>query len=165
MKIVSDASPLIALAKINQFDLLPRLFGSIIITPEVYAEVVVAGAGLAGAEETSKASWIEVQHIRNPVDLSAARTRFALGIGELSTLVLAKAVQANLILIDDLEARRLALAEGLKPQGTVGILEACFARGYLADLQQAFRDLLTQGIYLNRAFLNSRLQLFNLPPL
>ena len=96
MNVIADATPLISLAKIGHFDLLQRLFTSLIITPEVYAEVVVSGTGLPGAEETSKASWIEVRQIARQTDFSTARTRFALDIGELSTLVLAKEIHARL---------------------------------------------------------------------
>jgi predicted nucleic acid-binding protein len=52
--IVADSSPLITLAKISQLEILPKLYRSIVITPEVYGEVAVAGAGLAGAA----AKWI-----------------------------------------------------------------------------------------------------------
>jgi len=58
--VVSDASPLITLARINCFDLLPKLYGRVYISTEVYNEVVIAGAGLAGATQVAHADWIEV---------------------------------------------------------------------------------------------------------
>ena len=93
----------------------------------------------------------------NPI-FSTARMRFALDIGELSTLLLAKEIHADLVLLDDLDARKLAQREGLRVQGTVGILEACFERGYITDLHEAYKGLLEQGIHLDRMFLNTRLQ-------
>ena len=165
MKVVADSSPLIALAKIRQFDLLRRLFGSVIIPAEVYAEVVVAGAGLTGAPETGTASWIEVRHLKDRSALAAAHERFALDLGELSVLVLANEIGADLLLLDDLAARRLARVGGFRVQGTVGIVEAGFTRGYLKDLRGAFGELLTRGVFLDPAFLNARLNLLNLPPL
>jgi predicted nucleic acid-binding protein len=68
--VVCDSSPLIALAKIDSFVLFQKLYGGLIISGEVYAEVVVAGAGLAGATDTSKSAWIEVRQIKNPADLT-----------------------------------------------------------------------------------------------
>ena len=165
MNIVADSSPLIALAKIGQIDLLEKLFGGIVIAGEVYTEVVVIGAGLPGAEETRKASWIEVQPITGHANLLAAHSRFSLDMGELSTLVLAKEIRADLVLVDDLGARKLMRAEGFRIQGTIGILEASFFRKYLADLRQAYMQLLAKGVYLDRAFLDSRLKVLNLPPL
>jgi hypothetical protein len=47
--VVSDASPLITLAKIGRLELLPQLYETIVITGEVYDEVVIRGAGLAGS--------------------------------------------------------------------------------------------------------------------
>ncbi len=165
MRTISDAGPLVALAKIDQFHLLEKLLGRLVITPEVYGEVVVAGAGLPGSDETSKAAWIEVQPIKNHTSLLLAQARFNLDLGELSTLVLGKETGADLLLLDDLSARKLAQMEGFRVQGTVGILEACYARKYLSDLRQAYAALLAKGVYLDRAFLDLRLRLLQLPPL
>jgi predicted nucleic acid-binding protein len=97
--------------------------------------------------------------------LAAAHERLAVDLGELSVLVLAKEIAADLLLVDDLAARRLARAEGFRVQGAVGIVEACFIRGYLKDLPGAFGELLAQGVFLDAVFLNARLKLLNLPPL
>ncbi len=43
-------------------------------------------AGLAGAEAVGKAAWLEVERIKNPVNLNLAQKQFALDIGELSVL-------------------------------------------------------------------------------
>jgi predicted nucleic acid-binding protein len=99
------------------------------------------------------------------VDLRAAQERIGLDLGELSALTLAKEIQADLILLDDLAARRIAQRDGLRVQGTVGILEACFARGHLRDLRHAYQELLHRGVYLDRVFLNARLAIHNLKPL
>jgi len=45
MKVVSNSTPLIALARIKQVDLLRAIFGRIIIPQGVYHEVVLQGAG------------------------------------------------------------------------------------------------------------------------
>jgi pentatricopeptide repeat protein len=162
--VVSDSSPLIALAKIDSFALLQKLYGTLIISGEVYAEVVIAGAGLAGATETSKSPWIEVRQIKNLADLAAAQIRFGLGAGELSTMILAKEILADLIILDDLGARKLAQKEGFKVQGCIAILESCFRKGYLSDLRQAYERMLKRGVYFDRQLLNLSLKTFNFPP-
>jgi predicted nucleic acid-binding protein len=43
VKVVSDASPLIALARVDCLDLLRKLYGNILIPTAVYEETVVAG--------------------------------------------------------------------------------------------------------------------------
>lgn len=52
MIVVSDTSPIINLAIIEQLHLLPTLFERVTIPYAVYHEIVIAGAGLAGAETT-----------------------------------------------------------------------------------------------------------------
>jgi hypothetical protein len=140
--VVSNSSPLICLAKIDALDLLRRLYGSLTISQDVYAEVVVSGAGRPGSFEISNARWIQVRKVTRPAEVTAAQERFGLGLGELSTLILAKEIGAELLLLDDLRARKLAQQKGAFVQGTVGILELCFRRGYLRDLREAYALLM-----------------------
>ena len=165
MTVVSNSSPLISLAKIESFNLLQQLYGSLTISAEVYAEVVVSGARLPGSSETSGSSWIQVKQVKRPDDITAAQERFGLGIGELSTLILAKELGADLVILDDLRARKLAQREGFRVQGSMAVLEACFRKGFLADLREAYEQLLKRGVFLNRDLLNRSLQSFKLPPI
>ncbi len=122
MNVVSDASPLIILAKIGAFDLLPRLHERIYISAEVYSEVVVAGAGLAGASQVAKAEWIEVKSLRHADSLAAAQERFGLGLGELSAILLAKEIGVPMVLMDEESGRQVAREGGLQVRGSIGIL-------------------------------------------
>jgi predicted nucleic acid-binding protein len=164
VNVVADSSPLIILAKLNVFDLLPKLYPRVYISAEVYAEVVVAGAGLPGAAHVAKAEWIEVKPIQNPAELAAAEAKFGIGAGELSTIILAREMKAGLTLIDDLRARRLARREGFDVRGTVGLLEVLHHRGEIPDLRSTFQLLLSHAVYIDRVLLNRRLALLNLPP-
>lgn len=65
MKVVSNASPLINLARIGRLDLLPRIFGYLFIPEAVWQEVVVEGQGQPGAEEIRLANWIERKNVTN----------------------------------------------------------------------------------------------------
>jgi len=162
--VVADSSPLVILAKIGSFDLLNRLFPRLYISAEVHHEVVVSGVGLPGSSEVTKAEWIEVKQLQNQAGLSAAQEKYALGAGELSTILLAKEIRATEVLLDDYNARKLARAEGLQVRGTVGVLETSYLRGHLADLRAAFRQLLTHS-YIDRRLLDLRLRALGLPPL
>ncbi len=88
MTVVSDSSPLITLARIRCFDLLPKLYGRVYISTEVYNEVVIDGAGLPGASQAAQADWIEVRPVQNAAGLAVAITKIGLGAGELSAVVL-----------------------------------------------------------------------------
>jgi predicted nucleic acid-binding protein len=53
--VVSNSSPLIALARIGWLNLLASSYKRVLIPAEVHHEVTVAGHGLPGAEEVGKA--------------------------------------------------------------------------------------------------------------
>lgn len=162
MTVVADSSPLVILAKLGCFDLLNKLFRRLDISAEVYHEVVVAGAGLPGATEVANAKWVEVRNLQNQADLLAAQQNYALGVGELSTILLGKELHANAVLLDDYKARKLATAKGLQVRGSVGLLETFYVRGYLTDLRAAFRQLLTDS-YIDQRLLDRRLRALGLP--
>ena len=162
MTVVADSSPLVILTKLGCFDLLNRLFRRIDISAEVHHEVVVAGAGLPGATEVANAKWVEVRNLQNQADLLVAQQNYALGVGELSTILLGKELHANAVLLDDYKARKLATAEGLQVRGSVGLLETLYLRGYLTDLRATFRQLLTDS-YIDQRLLDRRLRALGLP--
>ncbi len=164
MIVAADSSPLVILAKIGCFDLLHRIYPRLYISTEVHREVVIAGAGLPGASEVAKAEWIEVKPLQNPQELLAAQEKHALGLGELSTILLGKELHADAVLLDDYNARKLAAAEGLQVRGSVGLLETFYWKGYLTDLRGAFRQLLTHS-YIDQRLLELRLWALGLPPL
>jgi hypothetical protein len=162
--VVSNSSPLIILAKLDCFALLNRLFAVLYISSSVHHEVVVRGAGMPGAAEVAQAEWIEVRQLRNPASLLEAQDRYALGEGELSAIILAQEIHANLVLLDDSNARQVATMHGLQVRGSVGLLEAFYLRGYLADLRAAFRQLRMHS-YIDRRLLEVRLSSLGLPAL
>ena len=165
MTVISDSSPLITLAKIGRLELLPRLYRTITITPQVYTEIVVNGKGLAASVEIAAAKWIEVKPVRNEDALKIAQQTYGLGIGELSTIFLGKELRAALVLLDDAKARRAAQQEGLAVLGCVGVMEDAFGLQLLSDLPEAYRQLLTSGAYVDPKILGTSLKRLNLPPL
>jgi predicted nucleic acid-binding protein len=65
MSIVSNASPLINLARIGKFNLLHKLYGELIVSKAMRQEVSVEGAGHPGADEVKTAPWIKVRAVTN----------------------------------------------------------------------------------------------------
>ncbi len=103
--VVSDSTCLIALERIGRFDLLPAVFDQIWIPPAVAGEF---GQPLP---------WLLV---RAPTNLGAVAAYEALvDAGEASAIALAAELKCEVIL-DDLQARRLAAREGLHCVGTAG---------------------------------------------
>jgi predicted nucleic acid-binding protein len=161
--VVADSSPLIILAKIGCFDLLNQMYSRLYISAEVHHEVVVSGAGLPGASEVAKSEWIEVKPLQNQAGLVAAQKRFALGLGEISTILLGKEIFADAVLLDDYNGRKLAKDEGLQVRGSVGLLEAFYRRGHLSDLRAAFQRLLTHNVYVDKRLLDRCLRSLGIP--
>jgi predicted nucleic acid-binding protein len=163
--VVADSSPLIILTKLGCLGFLNRVFPRVYISPEVHYEVVIAGTGLPGASEVSKAEWIEVKAVQNPAALYSAQRKYGLGPGEMSTILLAKELGANPAVLDDYRARKLAKAEGLEILGSVGLLETFYLRRYFTDLRSVFRQFLTHNVYIDQRLLDRRLRSLGLPPL
>ena len=58
MTVVSNTSPIINLAIVEQLPLLPQLYGRISIPCAVYRESAVKGAGQPGAQEIQRLDWM-----------------------------------------------------------------------------------------------------------
>ena len=119
--IVSNATPLIYLAKIGRLKLLRDIFGEVLIPPEVKAETVDRGEELGekDAYQIDKAiqdGWITVRQVET------ADTPIKLHRGEAATLSLAKTSGQSEVLIDEVSARTAARLMGLTPRGTVFVL-------------------------------------------
>ena len=120
MKGVCDVSTLIALARIGQLEILEQTGVQVVIPQAVYEEVVVRGEGKPGATEISEAAWIETREV---TDRSVvARLRTVLDAGESEAIALAQEVDADLLILDDEEARDTALSEGLSVVGLLAFL-------------------------------------------
>ncbi len=121
MKVVADSSILISLSNINRLELLPRRFHQGIFVPEaVWREIVEAGHGRPGADAVHSASWITRQNVQNRALVITLET--TLDGGEAEVIALAQEIQANLTLLDEKEARKVARRLGLPTLGTVGML-------------------------------------------
>ena len=133
MKVVSNASPLINLARIGQLALLSRLFGRLLLPQAVWQEVVEDGRGQPGAEEIRRAVWIERAAVSNQPLIHSLRQD--LDAGEAEAIALAIEIQADWLLMDERLGRETAQYFGLRYVGLVGILSAAKQRGDLKALR------------------------------
>lgn len=135
MIIVADTSPLNYLVLIGEIELLPRLFGQVIIPHAVLAELHTPGAPEVVREWANSApSWLETR------TASFIDPGIKLGMGEVEAICLANELQADQLLVDDRKARKVALARGLTVAGTLNILEAA-AKREMVDLPNAISRL------------------------
>ena len=66
MSVVSNASPLINLARIGRLHLLAQLYGELVVPEAVWREVVLEGTGQPGAKDVETASWVQVRSGHKP---------------------------------------------------------------------------------------------------
>jgi predicted nucleic acid-binding protein len=165
--VVSDSSPLITLARAQQLELLREFYGQVAIPREVHEEVTVAGAGLPGAEEVRRASWIRVQLNPSEPPIAVEAACSGLGGGERSAIYLASSLSAEVVLIDEERARRAAQSAGLTVAGSIAVLERGARLKKVADLRSVYLSLLDQGIRFDQKLLEeslARLGLAKLKP-
>ena len=118
-RVIVNATPIIALSVIGKLDLLNRLYGVVYIPPKVYEEVLAGGPGGIGRNELKNAKWIRVMPLQDSV---RAHLLSDLDPGEAEVIALALEVGSELVVIDELLARRHAKRIGLTLTGTIGIL-------------------------------------------
>ena len=135
MIVVADTSPLNYLVLIGEIELLPQIFGNVLVPDAVWREM-----GASGSPKMVK-DWLETDpawvNIERPANLDHT---INLGLGEIEAISLANERDADLVLIDDRKARIAAIERGLDVAGTINILELA-AKRRLIDLSVAFHDL------------------------
>jgi uncharacterized protein len=142
MKVVSNTSPLLNLATIGQLNLLRDLYGQVILSPAVYHEIVVAGAGQPGAQEVEASDWLDVRPVSNQSLVTALQVD--VDIGEASAMVLALELKADLLLLDERKGRLVASRLGLKMTGVLGILIEAKRHGLIAAVKPILDALIGQ---------------------
>lgn len=136
--VVSNSSPLIALERIGRVDLLRQIFGAKMAIPPAVAREVYANAAIP--------QWIRIMSVVTVVDPTASPT---LGAGEREAIALALAERAQLIILDDLPARRLAARRGLSVIGTVGVLLVAKRSGAIPAVSPLLEALVSSGFHLS----------------
>lgn len=160
-RIVTNTTPLIALAQCDLFPLLHTLFGQVLVPPAVYREVVSEGDGRAGAEETQGAvaeGWLVIAVLQEPAYARSLQQAFLLGDGESETLAVARQQPTDVVLLDEARAVRCAREMGLPVLRTVGLLLQAKAHGHLASIQPALDQLRKAGFRLSESVYQAALR-------
>ncbi|GAB4427213.1 MAG: DUF3368 domain-containing protein [Anaerolineae bacterium] len=160
MIVVSNTTPLIGLASIQRFDLLRQLFGQLTIAQAVYDEAVVVGREIGGAkQEVSFATWIKTASVKDRLAVEVLLDD--LDLGEAETIVLAREMGADWVLMDEKKARRKLTQLGLNKIGTVGILLKAKQLGLLPVIRPDLERLSQQGFSLSQTVIDAVLQQAN----
>jgi len=138
--VVSDTSPLRALAHVNRLDLLSAIYGEVLVPPAVADELKDTASALPPIEVAA----IPGVRVQAPSDPSLVlRFRSSLDPGESEALALAIEVGAKIILIDEALGRAAAERIGIQPVGVLGVLVRAKQMGLVAaviPLMNRLRD-------------------------
>lgn len=137
MIVVADTSPICYLLLIGGIDLLPQLYGRVLIPQIVQQELAdERSPAIVQAWINQPPSWLVIQTVNVPSDSDLDN----LDPGERAAIVLAEQQGADLIIIDELSGRRVALSRQFRVTGLLGVLDEA-ARQNLIDLPGAIARL------------------------
>ncbi|HRZ07774.1 MAG TPA: DUF3368 domain-containing protein [Candidatus Contendobacter sp.] len=142
MIVFSNTTPFVALASIQQLDLMPRLFQRIHVVEEVVAEC--RAGGRIPVPELTRLPWIQVV---SATPLVYSTLLLALDKGEKHTLDMAIQYRADWVIIDEKIGRNVAEYLGLNVVGTLGILLKAKQAGWIASFSQSVMAMQSQGIF------------------
>jgi predicted nucleic acid-binding protein len=149
MIVVADTSPINYLILIEKIDVLPSLFGEVIIPRAVYEELVDLGA-----PENVK-TWMN--HIPNWLVIRTPsripqKPIAHLDRGEHDAILIAEEMSVERLIIDDQRGRREARKRGIETIGTLAVLELASAAGLL-NLVDSIEQLQRTSFFIPAAIL------------
>lgn len=154
--IISNATPLIAFARIGQLPLMQKVVGQLVI-PEAVAEEITTYRGTsAGQIDLSKETWIGVESLQSEDQMRLLLP--TLDRGEAAVIALALEKRARLVLMDELTGRKVAESLQLKVTGSVGLLIQAKQLSEIKAVKPLLEAMHEAGIYFSRRFIDSVLR-------
>ena len=137
-EIICDTSPFQYLFQIGHLDLLPRLFGQVIVPRAVVDELAVGRKAGVTLPDPTTLKWTD---IRRPVSEKALPLITDLGPGESEVLMLGLELPDVVLVLDDRLARRIAESLKLPITGTLGVLIDAKRAGLIAEVRPLLNQL------------------------
>ena len=150
----ADTGPLIALARVEKLQLLPRLLGNGVIPPAVHREARTESdlPGAARIADALEEGWLRVAPLTDDTPVSGLlRT---VDVGEAEAIALCLQRQARLLLIDDAKGRKVAHRAGISVVGVAGVLLAAKSKGLLVAVGPVLDDLARIGYRLSHQLMD-----------
>jgi predicted nucleic acid-binding protein len=145
MKVICNTTPFIALASVDQVQLLKEVYNSVFVPAAVIDELRQGGP--IPVPDVQAYEWVKV--VPNIEDISN-RLLFQLDFGERQVVIRALRDDADLVLIDDRLARNIAEYLGLKVKGTLGVLVEAKRKGLIKSFRSLSLRMRKEGIYYSQ---------------
>jgi predicted nucleic acid-binding protein len=128
MLVVTDTTPINYLILIGHVDVLPVLFGGVVV-PQAVADELLHPHTPEPVRQwiATPPAWCVIESPRGPLDPTLAY----LGEGEREAIALCQGLGVAALLTDDTQARREARARGIEVIRTLDLLERASLRGLL----------------------------------
>jgi len=156
MIVISDSTVFIGLAKIEKLSLLRKIFQKVYVPEAVYNEVVEKGGKKPGAKEVRESLWIIKKKVYDDIQVNLLMV--SLEKGEAETLVLAKEMEADIILLDEEKARKSAVLAGFKVIGLIGILIIAKQMGLIINIKPYIETLREKNFRISNKIVNKALK-------
>lgn len=140
MIVVANTTPIISLAAINRLDILEKMFGKIVIAEAVYNEMKAKRN--YGYDEVDS-GFIEVKSIQGVLYKDFLLSE--LDLGEAETIILAKELKADFVIIDESLGYKIANNVGLTAIRTLSILLRAKQRGFISELKPLLDEMIAKG--------------------
>lgn len=151
---VTNASPLIFLARTQYLYLLQIAAPEVLVPQAVAQEIEARGPSDPGARALAETRWLrQVETPPIPAEILA----WDLGAGESAVIASALAVPSRLAIIDDLEGRRCAESLGIRLRGTLGLVLRARAEGLIPQARPVLDTLRAVGMYLSDQLMDAAL--------
>lgn len=154
MIVVANTTHLIGLASIQRFDVLNHVFGDIIIAQAVHDEIMNTGGRKKTAQhEVSTSAWLHVKSVQDRLAVDVLLDE--LDLGEAETIVLAREINADWVVMDEKKGRQKLSQMGINKIGTLGILIKAKEIGLLSILKPELEKLQKNGFSLSQTVIES----------
>ncbi len=149
MKAVSNTTPLRYLIAIEQEHLFGQLFKKVFVPVAVHEELTDSRTPeFVRGRVLSMPSWLEVRTVKETQTTTFPVT---LHRGEREAILLAEALRADVLLIDEQIGRTIALSRNLPLSGTLGVLERADTMEFVSDFPQVLQRLKASGFFITEA--------------
>ncbi len=151
-RVIVDAGPLIAFARVGFLDLFRQMFGEVCVVEAVRKECLAGPGGGDGRllEEMMRAQWVRICH---PA-VADAPLSLSLGDGERDSIHLAmQEPSTSLLVMDDYLARKQAIRHGCSVIGTVRLLDEAERDHLIDSAELLIADMQRHGYRISRTIL------------
>lgn len=145
MKIVSNTTPIISLSSIGQLNLLQDIFQEILIPESVYCEIK---AKKSYGYDEADAAFISVVPVKGKIYSELLMNQ--LDLGEAETIILAKEVDADYVLIDENIGYKIARNSGLEVIRTLTILLVAKEKKIIQAAKPLIDEMMLKGRWYSK---------------